>query len=185
MKLTKAMKEQIVSGLVDEKLSSLEAALKQEEHVLAERAYKHLLGTHLSVVKTLPENYFEQKSSLNLYFSTTDSNGKPTTTNTTLNFPFTVRVPAFLRWHYALGLPIDHPLTAELQAFRDKKVVISAKRDKLKNSLDDALAQINTDKLLLELLPESEPHVRALTVEDNTKALAVSFAQARQLLAEA
>jgi hypothetical protein len=181
MKLTKDLREQIVNHLVEQKFQTAKHALKEEEHYLADRVYKHLLGTHISVVKTLPEGYFAERSSLYFTIRTDPDGGYRSARHIDIGLRSTERMPGNLC--YRVDLELNHKLTPDLLAFDDAKTALDVKERELREVLAEAIAQVNTDKALMELLPETEPFFRGLQLPDNSTALTLSFRKVKDLLA--
>ena len=181
MKLSKAVKEQLIKDMVSNKFQQQHNQLDLEHKAMAKEVYDKIIGSHASMVKVLPANFFSQGSSFNLVAPCSSGEG---TVRYQFNLEQTERLPACLEsWkHYQPEWPKDHPLWQALRAHFDRKRQLNNSRQQLRKALNEALTSISTDKQLKELLPEAEPFLRKQTAPDNTSALAVSMQQVRELL---
>lgn len=155
MRLTNAIREDMLRVLMKGKFDDRATALCEVERALAKEVYEHELGEHLEAVRALPKGWLETSSHIRVAVSGMQSTlyfGDKTL------FP----MPSSMRWGYA-NLPARSDLGKRVAQLRDDRRALEVERGELERETRAALYSFTTDKRLLEKWPEVESVLRDVT----------------------
>ena len=148
MKLTNAMKDRIITSILNSTFEAREAAIQSDRHTLADLIYHDFYDQYISAMKKLPETFFCQKSSIGVVFASSGC-------RECLDMPGTKLTAKIHEWS-GFNFPEDHRFTADFRAIQAKESALSKDRKTLHDTLKSIILPVTTDKRLVEVWPDAE-----------------------------
>lgn len=156
MKITKEQKESIIDRCVSATFGKREAAIKAERTKLADALWTHEHGAAEKIAAKLPKQW--QHTVGSFYIEHDGFNQRyrpdPNTADRDLKLSKLHLGPSSHSVHIKVAK--DHPLYQQADDVARTEVTLMKERETLKNKLKNLLANVNTDKQLMEVWPEGK-----------------------------
>lgn len=155
MKLTKGLRNQILSNVLNQTFKERSEALTATEYDLADRVYKKKFSKTVDLMNALPEGYLVSGESLSVSVDSTSEQ---------LRLPECRRgsLDIFRNWHTSLSLNSrESALGREILEWSRQGQVLRNERQKLRSQVGAILESVTTLKRLKEVWPESVQYIPA------------------------
>jgi len=148
MKLTNTIKDRIFSNIMSDTFGERKKTLQDQKSRLADDVYANYYGPYLKKMSALPESFFVSKSKINI---------KSSVDRYCVELDMTKSRLFCSQYHYGdMTLEAGSDLEKRFVEIREIERSLSSDEKKLSHNIRSILNQVNTDKQLAEVWPESE-----------------------------